>query len=213
MRKRPAATDVLKLTSAELARGYRAFQAHDSRDALYETATFLVEHFWGKPREMANGVGVLLLTWVQAFYRYGSFDFDQLEEALRKNMTALSKLRRRNIDSLTATDEPAIARLFTVFLQALRVKEGKRQGYVSRVATAKALHLLAPCFLPLWDAKIALAYGCPPSRQPVQEYLKFAYCMRTLSRELGPHLPADCQHKFLKLIDEYNFAKYTRGWV
>ena len=50
-------------TPAEFARGYQAFQTREPRDAMYRIATFLVEHFWGQPRDMADGLGVLLLTW------------------------------------------------------------------------------------------------------------------------------------------------------
>ena len=196
------------LTPSEFERGYRAFQAREPREAMYKTATFLVEHFWGQPREMADGMGVLLLTWNQAFYRYGSFDFACLEEALRTNMAIIERLRPRNIESLVKADEPTIKRLFLVFLDALRTERGK-----SPVAVAKALHLLAPDFLPIWDDKIARAYGCHYNRHPDKKYMVFAYEMQRLSRQLQEHVPPDCGRTFLKLIDEYNYAKHTKGWI
>ena len=67
----------------EFRKGYLAFQKYEKRDAMYKVAIFLVCHFWGQPSEMADGLGVLLLTWNQAFYRYGIFDFDRLEECTR----------------------------------------------------------------------------------------------------------------------------------
>ena len=79
---------------------------------MYKTATFLVEHFWGKPRDMADGMGVLLLTWNQAFYRYGSFDYALLEKVLRANMPIIERLRPRNIQSLVEADELSIKQLF-----------------------------------------------------------------------------------------------------
>ena len=66
----------------EFINGYKKFEEYEKRDAMYKVATFLVSHFWGKPAEMADGLGVLLLTWNQAFYRYGIFDFDRLEECI-----------------------------------------------------------------------------------------------------------------------------------
>lgn len=198
---------------SEFERGFQAFQLREPRDAMYKTATFLVEHFWGKPTEMADGMGVLLLTWNQAFYRYGSFDFILLEEALRANMPGIGQFRPRTIESLTQADEPAIERLFMAFLEALRIKEGKKKDCRSPVATAKALHLLAPGFLPLWDDKIARAYGCYYNPQPAQKYLVFAYQMKALGRELQGYVPAGCGRTFLKLVDEYNYAKYTKGWI
>jgi len=202
-----------RVTAAEFERGYRALQAREVGDAMYKTATFLVQHFWGQPSDMADGMGVLLLTWNQACYRYGSFDFALLEEALRANMAVIEELRPRNIGSLVETDERGIRRLFLAFLDALRIAEGKNKGRKSPVAVAKALHLLAPGFLPLWDEKIANAYGCRYNSKPDQKYVVFAYKMKGLARQLQEHVPADCGRTFLKLIDEYNYAKYTKGWI
>ena len=200
-------------TPAEFAQGCQAFQTHEPRDAMYRIATFLVEHFWGRPRDMADGMGVLLLTWNQAFYRYGSFDFALLEEALRVNMPVIEGLRTRDIQSLVEADEPTIEKLFVTFLEALRIKEGKKKGCRSPVAVSKALHLLAPGFFPLWDYKIARAYGCYYSRKSERKYLTFAYKMQELARRLQEHVPPDSERTFLKLIDEYNYAKYTKNWI
>lgn len=200
-------------TPSELERGYRAFQAHEPRDAMYKTARFLVEHFWGQPREMADGMGVLLLTWNQAFYRYGFFDFELLEETLRANMPAIGSFRPRDIQSLVVADEPALKRLFLAFLEALRIKEGKKKDCKSPVSVAKALHLLAPAFFPLWDDKIARAYGCYYSPHAEHSYVAFAYKMQELERQLGQFVPPRAGRTFLKLIDEYNYAKHTKGWI
>ena len=197
-----------KLSPSEFERGYQAFQARESRDPMYKTATFIVEHFWGQPTDMADGMGVLLLTWNQAFYRYASFDFALLEDALRGNMAVIEEFRARNIQSLVEADEPTIKGLFLTFLDALRTERGK-----SPVAVAKALHLLAPDFLPLWDYEIARAYACYYGRDPGKKYVTFAYKMQALARQLQEHVPPDCGRTLLKLIDEYNFAKHTKHWV
>ncbi|NIM68641.1 MAG: hypothetical protein GTO55_11020 [Armatimonadetes bacterium] len=201
------------LSPSEFKRGYLTFQARESRDAMYKTATFLVQHFWGQPRDMADGMGVLLLTWNQAFYRYGSFDFGLLEDALRANMAAIEELRPRNIQTLGEADEPTIRRLFSAFLDALRIQEGKKKGCKSPVAVAKALHLLAPDFLPLWDDKIARVYGCYYNIHPDEKYVAFAHEMQCLARQLQEYVPPDSGRTFLKLIDEYNYAKHTKDWI
>ena len=200
-------------TPIEFRQGYEAFQRHEYRDAVYKTAAFLVDHFWGEPERMADGVGALLLSWNQAFYRYGVFDFVRLEEALRRNMETLKGFRNRNIRSLMESDEPVIKRLFLEFLDALQIKEGTKRGQRSPVASGKALHILAPDFLTLWDEKIAKAYGTYYKPDPERKYLVFAYKMQELARELDPHVPTGCGRTFLKLIDEYNYARYTKGWV
>jgi len=197
----------------EFERGYRAFQAREPRDAMYKTATFLVEHFWGRPQEMADGMGVLLLTWNQAFYRYGSFEFARLEETLQANIATIEGLRTRNILSLVDADESTVSQLFLSFLDALQIANGKNKGRKSPVAAAKALHLLAPDFLPLWDDKIARAYGCYYNHRPEQKYVVFSRQMQILARQLQEYVPSGCNRTFLKLIDEYNYAKYTKHWI
>lgn len=206
-------TGVLNLSPSEFEHGCLEFQAREPRDAMYKTASFLVQHFWGQPRDMADGMGVLLLTWNQAFYRYGSFDFALLEDALRTNMAVIEELRPRDILSLVDADEPTIKRLFLAFLDALRIKEGTKKDCKSPVAVAKALHLLAPHFLPIWDDKIAKAYGCRYSLHPERKYVAFAHQMQGLARHLQEHVPPGGGRTFLKLIDEYNYAKYTKHWI
>lgn len=181
---------------------------------MYVRASFLVEHFWDKPSELANGLGVLLLTWNQALYRYGSFDFGNLERCLKRNRAQLLALRGRHILDATEADEPMVRRLFAEFLAALAIAGGDKGGVRSPVATAKALHLLAPHFFPLWDRKIANAYACNYTRNPETSYVEFFRLMQSLAmslpRKLRPGLPGKTM---LKLIDEYNYAKLTKGWA
>ncbi len=134
---------------ADFEEGYLAYQKRAKRDSMYRTATFLVAHFWGKPAEMADSLGVLLLTWNQSFYKFGIFDFDKLEDCISKNLTLLDKYRNSNILNYTSTDDKAIEHLFQQFLDALQIHDGKKKGVKSPVAVAKALHLLAPDFFPL----------------------------------------------------------------
>ncbi len=140
----------------QLVEGSRIFVENEKRDAMYKVATYLVSQFWGRTRDITDGLGVLLLTWNQAFYRYGSFDFGSLENCLNENMTALSQFRERDIFSLDDKDEKAIRTLFDSLLKALQ----DPNGHNSPVAVSKTLHLLAPKFFPLWDNRIAKAYGC-----------------------------------------------------
>jgi len=199
----------------EFQKGYLVFQQHEKRDAMYKTATFLVEHFWGSPPEMADSLGVLLLTWNQAFYRYGLFDFDELEKCISSNQELLNGYRKRSILSYFSDDDRPIRQLFQQFLGALEICEGKKAGAKSPVGVSKALHLLAPGFFPLWDTQIARAYSCYYAYKPIDKYLAFAGKMRQMAEELRQN-GVDSQatgKTLLKLIDEYNYAKYTRGWI
>ena len=179
---------------------------------MYKTATFLVGHFWGRPAEMADSLGVLLLTWNQAFYRYGSFDFAKLENCIARNMPALKAFRKRNILDYKAEDDVRIQKLFAGFLAALAIAEGKRVGAQSAVAVAKAMHLLAPAFFPLWDKEIANAYKCDYAVEPAAQYLAFLRIAQGMARSLAlSDVPRE--KTVLKLIDEYNYAKFTKHWV
>ncbi len=202
-------------TPDEFRRGYLAFRDKERRDAMYKTATFLVKYFWGKPAEIADSLGVLLLTWNQAFYRYGSFDFQLLEEVVMANQQHLASFRNRDIFSYVPADDPFIRSLFSEFLDALRICEGKKKDSRSPVAVAKALHLLAPGYFPLWDFKIAKAYGCRYAAHPEAKYVAFVRKMKHVAEQLtaqGVTL-GNSTKVTLKVLDEYSYARYTKHWV
>jgi len=196
----------------EVQAGADAFQAHEKRDAIYKVSTFLVDHFWGDPLQMADALGVLLLVWNNAFYRYGLFDYDALERVLRANMAGLNKFRMRGIETLGREDEEPITVLFAAFLDGLAIAEGKSKGFRSPVSVAKALHLLAPGFFPLWDDKIAKGYRCHYSHDPSGQYIQFM----KISKDMAESLRGKVKTRgstLLKVIDEYNYAKFTKEWI
>lgn len=188
------------------------YERQEKRDAMYKVATFLVSYFWGRPSEMADGLGVLLLTWNQAFYRYGVFDFDRLERWIQENMQQLEAFRSREISSLSSADDPVIRQLFEMLLDALAIDSGKSNGSRSPVAAAKALHLLAPGFFPLWDTSIARAYNCYYTYRPSEKYVSFCHVIKGLA-DVVRNYAYRSDRTVLKLIDEYNYARYTKGWV
>jgi hypothetical protein len=189
-----------------------AFRLHEPRDAMYKTASYLVAHFWGHPAEMADGLGVLLLTWNQANYIYGSFDFGKLEECIRSHLGMLERYRARRIVDYTADDEPHVRDLFEAFLAALAIAEGSRVGARSPVAVAKAFHLLAPGFFPLWDKKIAVVHGCDYYLRPAEKHITFMRLSQSMAHALQSVVPP-AGRTILKMIDEYNYAKYTKEWT
>jgi len=109
------------LTPEEFLRGCNEFEKREGRDAMYKVATFLVSHFWGKPADMTDGLGVLLLTWNQAFYRYGIFDFEKLERCITDNFQKIENFRNRDISSLSNDDSSEIKDLFDRFFEALQI--------------------------------------------------------------------------------------------
>jgi hypothetical protein len=194
--------------------GHNEYAEWERRDAIYKTATFLVENYWGRPAEVAEGLGVLLLVWNSAHYRYGSFDFDSLEKCIADNQEVLNEYRSRNILSYTPNDDAKIGQLFEQSLAALEICEKSCKGRRSPVAVAKALHLLAPGFLPLWDEIIATQHGCYYGDDPAGTYLSFLRKSKDAAETLNKDddvqsLIRSTGRTLLKLIDEYNYITYT----
>jgi len=196
---------------SDLLKAHKIYQVKEGRDPMYKVATFLVNHFWGKYEEMTDGLGVLLLTWNQAFYRYGPLDFVALQKCIKKNFKIITSYRKRSLISLSDKDENKIRDLFYDFLDALKIHEGKVKGRRSPVAVAKALHLLAPKFFPIWDDKIARRYDCYYSGDSAEKYIEFCKVQKNIIYTFGRRKVQG--GNILKLIDEYNYSKYTRGWI
>jgi hypothetical protein len=196
------------ITIDKLREGCAEFKKHEGRDSMYRVATYLVEQFWGKQREMSDALGVLLLTWNQAFYRYGLLDFEVLDQCLVENWQAIEAFRPRNILSYSPVDDVPITGLYDRLHDALQISDGKMKGRKSPVAVVKTLHLLAPAFFPLWDARIAKKYGCQ------YDYIPFIRKMKDIVVVLTPMVDISIEGRtLLKMIDEYNYVKYTKEWI
>jgi hypothetical protein len=216
LRRHPSMAKLISLS--QLIAECRAFEEWDPRDSVYQVSTFLVREWWGDLTRLVGPVTVLLITWNAAFYRFGSFSEASLEECLRQNEANLNAFRDRSILSFTEADEADTQCLFNSLSRAL--KSLRKSGDIeSPVSAAKALHLLAPNFFPLWDQYIADAYGCPYWKPEVPSVAYLAFTRRIkqmvtqLDAELNPvkeTLPEWFPKKtFLKRIDEYNYRKYT----
>lgn len=196
----------------EFIKGVNEFEKYESRDAMYKVANFLLKHFWGKSSDMADGLGVLLLTWNQVFYRYGSFDFDKLETCINNNLDKINSFRNKNIIDLKESDEAILINLFNQLLESLRISSGKMKGKKSPVSVSKALHLLAPNFFPLWDDKISKAYKCYYNKNSAEKYLEFCKIMKEFAIAVKTYIDRE-DKSVLKLIDQYNYSKYTKRWI
>jgi len=179
---------------------------------MYRVATFLLKEWWGQYPEMTDALTVLPLTWNSAFYRYGSFDERRLEAFLRGYWDTIDSFRNRDLLSFSQADHPKVTELFRALLDALQISEGKSRGRKSPVGAAKALHLLAPAFFPLWDGAIALHYGCFYAADPPGAYFRFCGLIRDIAVDLSQKL-SNSPKSILKRIDEFNYAKYTKNWI
>lgn len=198
---------------------------------MYRIALRLIKEDLDRPADIADALCVVLLTWNNAAYRYGRPDFEKLKEFLTREQRTLAALRSRHISSLVAAQEGNdVSRLFKRALDALSIGDTEKK---SPVGVAKALHLLAPNFFPLWDRAIAQALGFRLISSIVpNEYLRFMQLMQAAAKSLEDQyrveregLPkADSlaaalsrlsgqQKTMLKLLDEYYYSKFTKCWI
>jgi hypothetical protein len=127
------------------------------------------------------------------------------------NIEELSAYKDKHILSLSETDHDRISHLFQKLLQALK---RERDGALSPVSVTKAFGLLTPNFLPIWDSTIAYRYDCMYfSDMAESPYLRFCHKMKLLSERVQHYVPHPDDRALLKRIDEYNYAKYTMGWI
>jgi hypothetical protein len=148
---------------------------------------------------------VLLQTWNRAYYQFHpakSDHFDRIDSLLDKHSGWLQRVRGRNIDSFSASDGSELEAIFPDFEMEL-----------GPVGAAKALHLLAPRFLPLWDRAIAVAYGLELglTGRNGARYVRFANIARAQSARVGGD--AIIGINILKALDEYNYCRFTKGWM
>lgn len=152
---------------------------------------------------MAESLAVLLQTWNAQYYRFHPFDsahFAALETVLASRRSELDAFRLRAIATMTTHKFPVIGDLFTEF-----------ELILGPVGAAKALHLLAPQFFPLWDREIAKAYriNLDSRGNNSAEFLRFMTIVVKQVKQLASQAGYE---GWLKRIDEYNYCRFTKGW-
>jgi hypothetical protein len=161
----------------------------------------------GKTRiTVAEALAVLLQTWNAQYYLYWQDfteeHFHDIERLLDGHLHEALAFRGRNIDSTRETELEAVESLFNLFEKVL-----------GPVGAAKSLHLLGPKFFPLWDREIAKCYHCNLLKigNNGPNYMAFFLLVLQQVRSLLPVM-GDAPD-LLKRIDEYNYCKYTKGWI
>lgn len=185
----------------------QAFEANEPRDLFYRAATELVSlALEGKTSlSVAEALAVLLQTWNKMFYQYRRFDdqhFADIEQLISEHYSILIAFRQRSIEEFDREDGNEVKRIFQAFEEIL-----------GPVGAAKCLHLLAPRFFPLWDRAIAAAYDLPLGKigTNADRYYRFMRIVKGQIQSLGGEKTIG--RNPLKAIDEYNYCKYTKGWI
>jgi hypothetical protein len=192
------------VTPANMKAARKAYQEWEPRDVFYRTATVLVGLALRNeiPITLAESLAVLLQTWNKNFYRFhkefNAAHFEEITGVLQSYQNLLTECRERCIEDLRPDDEERLFPLFAAF-----------EAVLGPVGSAKALHLLAPRFFPIWDTKIAQHYGLglSVSGSKKQKYWRFMLITQGQCLVLRrAHWNGD---NSLKAIDEYNYCKYT----
>lgn len=167
---------------------------------MYRVARHLVERgYRGEPGfTVAEGVAVLLLSWNASFYRprpaLVRTVVADLEQLIETHAAELAAFRSRNAQTYDASaDRPLVEEIYRDFVDVLWP-----------VGTAKALHVLAPEFFPLWDDAIARQFRLQtsPREASVGSYLRLI--------EIGRDFAATWhQPGALKALDEWAYVKFT----
>lgn len=116
-----------------------------------------------------------------------------------------------------------ITEIFRIFVNTAKPdKNGKqKKNYTS---ASKALHILNPKFFVMWDYKIRDGYGCCENEEGYFNFL--LRCQKEIEKIIstyesdypsGPEISQKIYEgppkSIVKLLDEYNIAKYTKEWL
>ena len=203
-------------------------------DNIYDLASTMISRHGILSKEALAGVFVLIFSWNRDYYSPPSPSrrkpielldrhVKELETTLESEKEYILALRNKSIDNLDFEERlqgpgltvgDAILHLFSRF-----------DGFLGPTGASKALHLLLPNLIVLWDTQIRKDYGIGDD---ADGFLKFQKMMKLLlddaiadfvkEHKVGRHdaiqgilrLRYGAQPKGLaKLVDEFNWA--TRG--
>lgn len=204
------------ITEAEFRMGIEKYNANAKLE-FYKCAVFIVDSYWSSSEytdilEIAFALRTFLLTSDTRFYGKGSFDLGKLKTCIAKNIKCIESFRNRDISSLSDSDMEKIKALFNDFVEALSVELKSGKVNKGTAAAAKVLHIFVPQFFPMWNRKIAVAYECRYRNDPAEKYFSFCMIMRGVAEEVKKY-KIESDKTILKLIYEYNYAKYTKEWI
>jgi hypothetical protein len=207
MKKDGKTPEIYTPTVAQLEQARHRFLENEPRDLCYRVASELIDlALAGKTGiTVAEALAVLLQTWNEQYHQFRPFTlqhFADIEALLQADLGNALLFRPREITSVSEVDLSIIENLFDSFERVL-----------GPVGAAKSLHLLVPKFFPLWDREIAKAYKCELGSVGTNgvNYLAFFLITTTQVRALPSIVPDEIN--VLKRIDEYNYCRYTKGWM
>jgi hypothetical protein len=142
----------------------------------------------------------------------------KLNEAVRNVPDTIKKWDIVKIDLWKNHSE--ITKIFKNFINTAKPNENgrNRKNYTG---ASKALHIINPRFFIMWDEAIRDRYGC---RENEEGYFNFLLrCQKEIEeiistyerdyQEIAERIYEGPPKSIVKLLDEYNIAKYTNTWI
>jgi hypothetical protein len=177
--------------------------SYDGNSRVYLDALRDIQRGWGDPAKMADAIWPVLCNWHAEFYHWGSGDLTAIASAIKQKIDVINGFRSRTIDTLSKADEPRIRELFWEFRKATGRTNSK--GFsASSTGAAKAMNILCPHFLPLWDEDIANLYRC--EHDAFGYAAEFCHLMKEFAATAQTYVAKPDDRPILRRIDEYNWA-------
>lgn len=195
-------------SAEELRAAHEMFMENEPRARDYDNAIAAVVEGIAENshKKIARSLAGFLKSWNRMYYRFRPLETENLAarigDLVQPRFCELLAFRKRSILSVTEEDRSPVERTHGAFEEVLHP-----------VGAAKALHLLAPDFFPLWDIWIGLAYGAgigPPGTNG-STYFRFMKLFKEQVQQLRDTLPSGANP--LKLIDEFNYCRHTKHWL
>jgi hypothetical protein len=190
------------VTLKVLKTAHKSYEEIAPRDLFYRAATeLLILAIQGAVSlKTSESLAVLLKTWNSPYYKNHAFDeqhFSEIERLLHRYKAKLSGFRERLLESFPrGRDKEDIKGIFGAFEEVF-----------GRIGAAKALHLLAPKFFPLWDTKIINLYPLTKLTN-AENYCEFMKITKRQVKSLGGEEAIG--RNPLKALDEWNYCKVQR---
>lgn len=218
-----------QINPKELIQISKTHYEREKRDIAYNIARKIIEDNWEKNKKrysVTEGVAVLVLIWNMAAYRGSAPHFKELEKLIKNRETDLKEYRGREVQSFNSNDHQKVKTIFSEVLEATKYG-GKR----SPVGVAKALHILAPRFFPLWDGEIAESLGCGWGNDSPSMYINFIQKVKRSIQQITSDYGrinkisedmakkkiieecsknSDYEKSLLKILDEYFYEVFKK---
>lgn len=204
-------------TIKEIKKAQKEYKKKEARWFFYPIATELLKRARrkkqrGKFGDMARALCVLLYTWNNSFYKgkgkkFNTKHISKIEKLIREFRNDIEDFRARGNSIIKfCTNDKIKDKVIEIFNEFKKV--------LGPVGTAKALHLLAPRFFPLWDRKIAKYYGFPLStKNNSKKHAHFYCCFIKTTKEQCMALARGrnaIKKNTLKALDEFNVLRAQR---